>query len=233
MKKTVKTLQVLLAVLIVSFSVKAQEASQKTEKPVGHKMKEEVAQMYSLVEFSDYSTLTSAQKKHFELYRRQKQMRLAGTYDPKKCFQPIYTPMADFAKQLRPLAQNAASKAQQTYEKLVNEKKEQMAKRMQVQYNAYANLAKYCEKIEKAFKDHKSGEMEEGITLLQRQMLMMKKEGLKVPDREWLTQKEADVIMAKNARFKKITQGMPQGGVKPQGGAKPQPNVRPQTNGNK
>ena len=193
-------------------SVCAQQ--EKTDKPVGHKLKEEVAQMYSVVEFSDYGSLNPTQKKHLELYRRQKQMRLAGTYDPKKCFEPIYTPMAEFAKQLRPLALNAATKAQQTYEKLVSEKKDQMAKRMQVQYNAYANLAKYCEKIEKAFKERKSGDMEEGVTQLQRQLVMMKKEGLKVPNREWLTQKEADVIMAKTARFKKATQGMPQNNTK-------------------
>ena len=134
--------------------------------------------------------------------------------------------MADFAKQLRPLALNAANKAQQSYEKLINEKKDQMARRMQVQFNAYGNLAKYCEKIEKAFKERKTGDLEEGITLLQRQMIMMKKEGLKVPNREWLTQKEADVIMAKVARQKKAMHGMPQGGMKQQ------PNVRQQTNGN-
>ena len=135
--------------------------------------------------------------------------------------------MAEFAKQLRPLALNAATKAQQSYEKLVNEKKDQMAKRMQIQFNAYGNLAKYCEKIEKAFKEHKSGDIEEGITLLQRQLIMMKNEGLKVPNREWLTQKEAETIMAKVAKQKKAMHGVPQGGVRQQ------PNVRPQTNGNK
>lgn len=227
MRKTTRTLQTLLVVLMLSLTAMAQEASVKSEKAVGHKMKEEVAQMYSQVEFTDYSALSATQKKHFELYRRQKQMRLAGTYDPKKCFEPIYTPMAEYAKQLRPLALNAANKAQQAYDKLVNEKKDQMAKRMQVQFNAYANLAKYCEKIEKAFKEHKTGDLEEGITLLQRQMIMMKKEGLKVPNREWLTQKEADVIMARVAKQKKAMHGVPQGGVNQQ------PNVRPQTNGNK
>ncbi len=224
MKKTRKSTLALVLLMAVSLSGTAQEAAK--EKSGGHKMKEEVAQMYSLVEYSDYGSLNPGQKKHLELYRRQKQMRLAGNYDPKKCFEPIYTPMAEFAEQLRPLALNATSKAQQTYEKLVSEKKEQMAKRMQVQYNAYANLAKYCEKIEKAFKEHKTGELEEGITLLQRQMVMMKKEGLKVPNREWLTQKEADVIMAKNARQKKAMQGLPQGNPKQHPGVRPQPKVR-------
>ena len=218
---------------IASVAVLAQDAqNNESEKPKNTKTKAEY-QKYSIVEFSDISELSPAQKKHLELYRQQYELQKAGKYSPKKCFVPIYTPMADFAKQLRPLAQNAATKAQQSYEKCVSEKKDQMAKRMQAQFNAYANLAKYCEKVEKAFKDHKSGEMEEGVTLLQRQMLMMTKEGLKVPKREWLTQKEAEHIIAKVARYKKATQGMPQGGVKQQGGAKTQPNVRPQTNGNK
>ena len=142
MKTVAKTLQALLLVLMVSIPVIAQEKDTKQEKPTGHKVKEEVAQMYSLVEFTDYSTLTSAQKKHFDLYRRQKQMRLAGTYDPKKCFTPIYTPMVEFAKQLRPLAVDAAEKAQKTFEKLSKENKTQMAKRIQMHYNAYVTILK-------------------------------------------------------------------------------------------
>lgn len=217
MKMTRKTSLAFVLLLAVSLGVLAQEGQKaEKEKVTGHKMKEEVAQMYSLVEYSDYGSLNAGQKKHLELYRRQKQLRLAGNYDPKKCFEPIYTPMADFAKQLRPLALNAASKAQQTYEKLVSEKKDQMAKRVQAQYNAYANVAKQCEKIEKAFKEHKTGDLEEAVTLLQRQMVTMKRDGLKVPNREWLTQKEADVIMAKNSRQKKAMQGIPQGNSKPQ-----------------
>ena len=212
---------------IASVAVLAQDAqNNENEKPKNTKTKAEY-QKYAVVEFSDLSMLSPAQKKHLELYRQQYELQKAGKYSPKKCFEPIYTPMAEFAKQLRPLALNAATKAQQSYEKLVNEKKDQMAKRMQVQFNAYGNLAKYCEKIEKAFKERKSGEMEEGITLLQRQMLMMKKEGLKVPNREWLTQKEAETIMARFAKQKKAMHGVPQGGVRQQ------PNVRPQTNGNK
>ena len=222
-----RILQSILILFFASFAVWAQDnQNNETETTKSTKTKAEF-QKYAVVEFSDISMLSPAQKKHLELYRQQYELQKAGKYSPKKCFAPIYTPMADFAKQLRPLALNAANKAQQSYEKLVNEKKDQMAKRMQVQFNAYANLAKYCEKIEKAFKEHKSGEMEEGITLLQRQMLMMKKEGLKVPNREWLTQKEADVIMARVAKQKKAMHGVPQGGVNQQ------PNVRPQTNGNK
>lgn len=221
-----RILQPILILFFASFAVWAQDnQNNETETTKSTKTKAEF-QKYAVVEFSDISMLSPAQKKHLELYRQQYELQKAGKYSPKKCFAPIYTPMVDFAKQLRPLALNAANKAQQAYEKLVNEKKDQMAKRMQVQFNAYANLAKYCEKIEKAFKEHKSGEMEEGITLLQRQMLMMKKEGLKVPNREWLTQKEADVIMARVAKQKKAMHGVPQGGMKQQ------PNVRPQTNGN-
>ena len=226
---TVRTLLVLLVAFMISLhsfaQESAQESSAKKEKAVSHKLKEEVAQMYSLVEFTDYSSLSSAQKKHFELYRRQKQMRLAGTYDPKKCFAPIYTPMAEFAKQLRPLAVDAAEKAQKMFEKLSNEKKTQMAKRFQMHYTAYATIAKQCEKVEKAFKDRKIGDMEEALTIMQRQLVALKKEGLKVPNREWLTQKEADVIMSKVARQKKAMHGMQQGG------ARTQPNVKQQTNG--
>ena len=227
MVKTAKSILALLLVLMTSFSSLAQEENVKQEKPTGHKVKEEVAQMYSLVEFTDFSSLSPAQKKHFELYRRQKQMRLAGTYDPKKCFAPIYTPMADFAKQLRPLAVDAAEKAQKTFEKLARENKTQMAKRIQMHYNAYVTIAKQCEKVESAFKDRKTGDLEEALTIMQRQMIALKKEGLKVPNREWLTQKEADVIMAKVARQKKAMHGVPQGGVNQQ------PNVKTQTNGNK
>ena len=225
MKTTAKTLLAWLAVMMISLSCLSQEAPAKQDKPVGHKLKEEVAQMYSLVEFTDYSALSPAQKKHFELYRRQKQMRLAGTYDPKKCFTPIYTPMAEFAKQLKPMAVDAADKAQKTFEKLTRENKTQMAKRIQMHYNAYVTIAKQCEKVESAFKDRKTGDLEEALTIMQRQMIALKKEGLKVPNREWLTQKEADVIMAKVSRQKKASQGMPQGGVRTQ------PNVKPQTNG--
>lgn len=225
MKKILQS--ILLILFFASFAVFAQDnQTSEGEKAKNTKTKAEF-QKYAVVEFSDLSMLSPAQKKHLELYRQQYELQKAGKYSPKKCFGPIYTPMAEFAKQLRPLALNAATKAQQSYEKLVNEKKDQMAKRMQVQFNAYGNLAKYCEKIEKAFKEHKSGDIEEGITLLQRQMIMMKKEGLKVPNREWLTQKEAEAIMANVARQKKAMHGVPQGGVKQQ------PNVRPQTNGNK
>ena len=77
MIKTAKSILALLLVLMTSFSSLAQEENVKQEKPNGHKVKEEVAQMYSLVEFTDFSSLSPAQKKHFELYRRQKQMRLA------------------------------------------------------------------------------------------------------------------------------------------------------------
>ena len=221
-----KILQSILIIFFASFDVLAQDNQNSDgEKAKNTKTKAEF-QKYAVVEFSDLSMLSPAQKKHLELYRQQYELQKAGKYSPKKCFEPIYTPMAEFAKQLRPLAINAATKAQQSYEKLVNEKKDQMAKRMQVQFNAYGNLAKYCEKIEKAFKEHKSGDIEEGITLLQRQMLMMKKEGLKVPNREWLTQKEAETIMAKVARQKKATHGMPQGNVKTQPNVKPQTNVR-------
>lgn len=221
-----KILQSILILFFAPFAVLAQNnQGNETGKTTPTKTKAEF-QKYVVVEFSDISMLSPAQKKHFELYRQQYELQKAGKYSPKKCFAPIYTPMADFAKQLRPLALNAANKAQQSYEKFVNEKKDQMAKRMQIQFNAYANLAKYCEKIEKAFKERKSGEMEEGITLLQRQMLMMKKEGLKVPNREWLTQKEAETIMARFAKQKKAMHGVPQGGMKQQ------PNVRQQTNGN-
>ncbi len=222
-----RILQSILILFFASFAVCAQDnQNSEGEKAKNTKTKAEF-QRYAVVEFSDLSMLSPAQKKHLELYHQQYELQKAGKYSPKKCFEPIYSPMAEFAKQLRPLAQNAASKAQQSYEKLINEKKDQMAKRMQVQFNAYGNLAKYCEKIEKAFKERKSGDIEEGITLLQRQMIMMKKEGLKVPNREWLTQKEADVIMAKVAKYKKAMQGMPQGG------AKTQPNVKQQTNSNK
>ena len=221
-----KILQSTLILFFASFAVLAQDNQNSDgEKAKNTKTKAEF-QKYAVVEFSDLSMLSPAQKKHLELYRQQYELQKAGKYSPKKCFEPIYTPMAEFAKQLRPLAINAATKAQQSYEKLVNEKKDQMAKRMQVQFNAYGNLAKYCEKIEKAFKEHKSGDIEEGITLLQRQMLMMKKEGLKVPNREWLTQKEAEAIIAKVAKQKKATHGMPQGNVKPQPNVKPQTNVR-------
>ncbi len=222
-----KILQSILILFFASVAVWAQDNQNNEIETVKSTKTKAEFQKYAVVEFSDISMLSPAQKKHLELYRQQYELQKAGKYSPKKCFAPIYTPMADFAKQLRPLALNAANKAQQSYEKLVNEKKDQMAKRMQVQFNAYANLAKYCEKIEKAFKEHKSGEMEEGITLLQRQMLMMKKEGLKVPNREWLTQKEAETIMARVAKQKKAMHGVPQGGVNQQ------PNVRPQTNGNK
>ena len=209
-----RILQSILILFFASFAVWAQDnQNSESEKAKNTKTKGEF-QKYAVVEFSDLSMLSPAQKKHLELYRQQYELQKAGKYSPKKCFEPIYTPMAEFAKQLRPLAINAATKAQQSYEKMVNEKKDQMAKRMQVQFNAYGNLAKYCEKIEKAFKERKSGDMEEGVTQLQRQLVMMKKEGLKVPNREWLTQKEADVIMAKTARFKKATQGMPQNNTK-------------------
>ncbi|MBO7533098.1 MAG: hypothetical protein J6T46_03860 [Victivallales bacterium] len=225
MKKILQS--ILLILFFASFAVFAQDnQTSEGEKAKPTKTKAEF-QKYAVVEFSDLSMLSPAQKKHLELYRQQYELQKAGKYSPKKCFGPIYTPMAEFAKQLRPLALNAATKAQQSYEKLVNEKKDQMAKRMQVQFNAYGNLAKYCEKIEKAFKEHKSGDIEEGITLLQRQLIMMKNEGLKVPNREWLTQKEAETIMAKVAKQKKAMHGVPQGGVRQQ------PNVRPQTNGNK
>lgn len=221
-----KILQSILILFFASVAVWAQDNQNNEIETVKSTKTKAEFQKYAVVEFSDISMLSPAQKKHLELYRQQYELQKAGKYSPKKCFAPIYTPMADFAKQLRPLALNAANKAQQSYEKLVNEKKDQMAKRMQIQFNAYANLAKYCEKVEKAFKEHKSSDMEEGITLLQRQMLMMKKEGLKVPNREWLTQKEADAIMAKVAKQKKAMHGVPQGGMKQQ------PNVRPQTNGN-
>jgi len=216
----------ILVLFFASFAVWAQDnQNSEGEKAKPTKTKAEF-QKYAVVEFSDLSMLSPAQKKHLELYRQQYELQKAGKYSPKKCFEPIYTPMAEFAKQLRPLAMNAATKAQQSYEKLVNEKKDQLAKRMQVQFNAYGNLAKYCEKIEKAFKEHKSGDIEEGITLLQRQLIMMKKEGLKVPNREWLTQKEAETIMAKVSRQKKASQGMPQGGVRTQTNVKPQTNVK-------
>ena len=212
-----KILQSLIVLVFATASVTVlDQDKQNDEKPREATKTKAEYQKYSIVEFSEFSELSPAQKKHLELYRQQYELQKAGKYSPKKCFGPIYTPMAEFAKQLRPLAQNAATKAQQSYEKCVSEKKEQMAKRMQIQYNAYANLAKYCEKIEKAFKEHKSSEMEEGVTLLQRQLIMMKKEGLKIPKREWLTQKEADAIMAKNARLKKAAQGIPQGNARPQ-----------------
>ena len=221
-----KILQSIIILFFASVAVLAQDnQNSEGEKAKSTKTKAEF-QKYAVVEFSDLTMLSPAQKKHLELYRQQYELQKAGKYSPKKCFEPIYTPMAEYAKQLRPLAMNAATKAQQSYEKLVNEKKDQMAKRMQVQFNAYANLAKYCEKVEKAFKDHKSGEMEEGVTLLQRHLVMMKKEGLKVPNREWLTQKEAETIMAKVTKQKKATHGMPQGGAKTQPNMKPQTNVR-------
>ena len=146
-----KILQSILILFFASVVVWAQDnQNNETETTKSTKSKAEF-QRYAVVEFSDVSELSPAQKKHLELYRQQYELQKAGKYSPKKCFGPIYTPMAEFAKQLRPLALNAATKAQQSYEKLVNEKKDQMAKRMQVQFNAYGNLAKYCEKIEKAF----------------------------------------------------------------------------------
>lgn len=222
MRVQYKTILILLF-WVVSMTCKAQEAKEaQSEK--AHVTKD-VAQMYSKVEYYDYNALSPAQKKHFELYRRQKQMKLAGTYDPKQCFAPIYTPMAEFAKQLRPLAVDAAEKAQKTFEKLTRENKTQMAKRIQMHYNAYVTIAKQCDKVESAFKERKTGELEEALTIMQRQMIALKNEGLKVPKREWLTQKEAEIIMQKVAKQKKATYGMPQGGVKPQ------PNVKTQTNG--
>ena len=230
MKYTLKQLLlILLSVVALPFLAIAQE--NKTEeskaKPSTPKSKVET-QKNLLIEFSDYSSLTSAQKKHLAIYNQQYELQKSGKYNPKKCFTPIYTPMAEYAKQLRPMALDAADKAQKMFEKLTNENKHQMAKRIKMHYNAYMIIAKQCEVIEKAFNDKKAGELEEALVIIQRQMMALKQDGQKVPNREWLNQKEANLLISKMIKQKKAAaQGVPQGGVRQQ------PNVRPQTNGNK
>ena len=227
MKLSLHIVFILLFVVSSSFSVFGQENDNDAKEVVTPPKTKEDIRKYSVVEFADYDRLSPAQIKHFEQYRQKYELQKARKYSPSKCFEPIYSPMAEFAKKLRPLAMNAANKAQQAYEKLFNEKKEQLAKRMKLQYNAYLYLAQQCEKVETAFKDKKLGEIDEAVIMLQRQLIMMKKEGLKVPNREWLVQKEADVILQKIFDQMKAKHGVQQVNMRQQSsGVRTQPKMR-------
>ena len=69
----------------------------------------------------------------------------------------------EFANQLRSIFLKSAENAQKIYEKSMAEKKIQLAKRMQAQYNTFINVAKQCEVVEKAFKDRKKNELDDAL----------------------------------------------------------------------
>ncbi len=198
----IKKLCVILFFASCSLVILAQE--QKEERNITKK--NEIIQSHQApLEYTDFKTLTLGQKKHLELYRQQQKMRMEGTYTPRKCFVPIYTPMVEFANQLRSIFLKSAENAQKIYEKSMAEKKIQLAKRMQAQYNTFINVAKQCEVVEKAFKDRKKKELDDALVILLRQIYVLTQDGVKIPKRDWLTQKEADFILGQFTQKQKVS----------------------------
>lgn len=149
----------------------------------------------------DLSKLTPAQKQHLETYRQIKMLKLNNQYDGKKCFEYKYKPFVLFMSELYPLAMQTA----QEYEAKVNEAIENGNKTQQdaamKRMNICAELAKLCKESVDTYKKKAEGGNTRSLENYMGQYAnfeaLMQMNGIKYPQRQWLTPTEAELLIRK------------------------------------
>lgn len=142
------------------------------------------------------SNFTSNQKAHFQIYRQIKAMRLNGTFRLEKCFEPKYKPFVAFVTAIQPNvaveANNQLSKANKLFEEGNVKASEPYQKRAKL----CSELNKLCLDAIKAFKNiHTSSQLDNLMAQYTLLEIAIRKEGLKLPKREWLTPLEAELAI--------------------------------------
>ena len=147
-----------------------------------------------LLKYPELEKLSSAQKKHLQVYWQAKKLRLANKYDHKKDFEPQFGPVAASVAAAYPVLLDVAQKAEAKRDDYLQTGKQRLAERADICAKYYRELAKICQDIAAAYKEQNGGKIYPLMSAYRRCEANLLLEGVSVPKREWLTTHEAEML---------------------------------------
>lgn len=186
---------ILVAILSSACMVFSQnKADRQANLKAAEEQKQAAARAQALAESLRYENLTRDQRRHYEVYAHVRKLRAEGKYRQKECFEPMYGPMGVYAQQLHPLVQKAVQRLQLQVDRLLQEGKNDSARRVLRQQMLYREMAKICEEMVAAYNSRTVSKMAASIKQYNAHAELMFNEGAKLPRREWLTEDEAELV---------------------------------------
>lgn len=147
-----------------------------------------------LRKYPELDKLSSAQKKHLQVYLQVMKMTLQHKYDPEKVFEPLFNPVGLFATEMLPVYLNATEKAEARRDELLQKGQQKLAAKISNRAQNYRALAKVCQDMITAYKEKRNGQMRTLMNQYRQIEASLEIEGVKAPKREWLTSYEAEML---------------------------------------
>jgi len=147
-----------------------------------------------LWKYPELDKLSSAQKKHLQVYWQAKKLRIQNKYDPKKDFEPQFGPVAAGTDETYPALLEVIKNAEAKRDEYLQAGKQNLAAKADKCAGYYRDLAKICQDINTAYKEQNGGKLYPLMTAYRRSEANLLLEGVKVPKREWLTTYEAEML---------------------------------------
>jgi len=169
-------------------STRGQSAAERAQQQQEELLKKE------LRKYPELDKLSSAQKKHLQVYLQVMKMTLQHKYDPEKVFEPLFNPVGLFATEMLPVYLNATEKAEARRDELLQKGQQKLAAKISNRAQNYRALAKVCQDMITAYKEKRNGQMRTLMNQYRQIEASLEIEGVKAPKREWLTSYEAEML---------------------------------------
>ena len=141
------------------------------------------------------STLTRTQREQLGVYQQISQLVRQGKTDQKKFFKAYYKFINDSNKLMEDLNRQEALKLNERANKALNDRKPELAQRINSGAKLYMAMAEVNKKICEAYDRGSVGDMKRQLDSYIELEAQMQKLGAKPYPREWYTTKEAEQVL--------------------------------------
>lgn len=150
---------------------------------------------------TDLSKLSKNQKQYLNTYWQFRELMKTNKLDFSEFFVPLYQPPLIFLQQLTPILQKDAETMQARYDKFLRSGNEKLAAVALKRYETDSAILKIIKEYENNYKKKLNGNLNSLLQKYREQEIAMKVLEVKLPQREWLTPNEAELLSRRLARM--------------------------------